>query len=235
MSNPELHSGAVGAQLETIEQTLGELELDELATAPETIEELHELDPEQERAVEAAIARSEVYAESEASATTIGEEPAAAETPTPKARGKKASAGGGKRVPRDLNTLAPEAFVLTVTPPADLDANKSEVLALRPKQVKIAEKFDNILTSLSVGKPPSVYIMTCFKTLEAMKTVKSADLVAAIQASTTKGGSAKAIGTARSQTGQIMNLFAALGIATRNGNMLTLNDESALAAKLALL
>jgi len=53
-----------------------------------------------------------------------------------------------------------------------------------------------------------------------MVTITSADIVAAYKASGLKEG------TARSQSGQIMVLFDALGIAKRNGKSLTLDADS---------
>lgn len=232
MSNPDTHAGSsAAAQLETVEQALGELEMADLGTDEviEALEPIAEMDAEQERTVEAAIARSEVYEESEAPALLTE----STETIAPAKKAK--TIGGAKRTPRDVNTLDASAFVLSTTAPADLEANKVAVLSKRPKQVKIAEKFDNVLSALAVGKAPSIYVTTCFQTLLAAGTVKSADLVAAIQASTTKIGGAKKIGTARSQAGQIMFLFDLLGIAIRTGNTLTLNGDSALAVKLAAL
>jgi len=229
------------AELESIESILGDMELDPTiveASAVEEIEtpveEITELDPEQERQLEAAIARSEVYEEQPAGEPIVAADEAPAPTKAAKTP-RTPKVPGTPRAARDINALPNEAFILTDEAPADLDANKAAVLTLRPTQVKIAEKFDNILMALAAGKRPSVYVMDCFKTLKAAGTVKSTDLMAAITASTTKGGSGKALGTARSQAGQIMHLFDVLGIADRSGNTLTIRPNSVLADKLAAL
>ena len=98
--------------------------------------------------------------------------------------------------------------------------------ALKPAQVKIAEKFENLFTALSVGKAPSTYVMIAFKLLDEKKTVTSADIVAAYKAS------GLGEGTARSQSGQIMHLFATVEIATRVGQTLTLNASSTIADRI---
>lgn len=197
-------------------------EIEEVAAAPV----FHDDDI---RDLELEVAKADSYEEQEAGAgdvtvEAITEEPAA--KPTKTTRAKKA-ASPKVSVNRDLSTLAAAAFVLSETDvPADLEANKTTVLALRPTQKKIAEKFDNVISSLAASKLPSTYVVDAYKVLKAKSSVTSSELVAAFMADDYNEG------TARSQTGQIMNLFAALKIANRSGSSLVLNADSALGARL---
>jgi len=144
---------------------------------------------------------------------------------------KKAKAEGEKvaRTPRDVNAVPAEFFVLDTENLAATDLHediKATTMGLKPAQVKIAEKFDNLFTSLSVNKAPSTYVMIAFKLLDEKKSMTSADLVATYKAN------GLGEGTARSQCGQIMALFATVGIANRASQVLTLNDKSAIADRL---
>ncbi|PZR92028.1 MAG: hypothetical protein DI537_14475 [Stutzerimonas stutzeri] len=143
-----------------------------------------------------------------------------------------ATAKSSGRIPRDLNTVAAEFFVLNADPAAlsdeEKDKAKIDTLALRDgiSQVKVVEKFENLITALSVGKAPSTYTKIAFDLLDAKKTVTSADIIGAYKASGLKEG------TARSQTGQMMTLFGAVGIATRTGQKLELRADSRLAQRM---
>lgn len=68
--------------------------------------------------------------------------------------------------------------------------------------------------------------MFAFKLLDEKKTVISADVVGAYKASDLGEG------TARSQSGQIMHLFATVGIADRSGQSLTLKGDSTIAERI---
>jgi hypothetical protein len=117
----------------------------------------------------------------------------------------------------------------------DLEANKAEVLRKRPAQVKVAEKFDNLLLAVAAGKAPSKFTMDCFRALKASGSITSKELVAALEATPMKTNGSKGYngGTARSQAGQMMSLFPALKIATREGQKITLNPDSTLADALS--
>lgn len=174
--------------------------------------------------LESTIERTEAYASQES--TPIADPAAAPATPAKAAKTPRAASA--PRAPRDLNTIDDPFFVLegslsalTVSPTA-----KAETIALRPAQVKIAEKFDNLFSAIAVGAAPSTYVMAAFKLLDEKKTVTSADLIGAYKAS------GLGEGTARSQTGQIMALFAAVKIASRGGQALTLNANSTIAERL---
>lgn len=177
--------------------------------------------------LESTIERTEAYASQES--TPIADPAAAPATPAKAAKTPRAaSAPRAPRASRDLNTIDDPFFVLegslsalTVSPTA-----KAETIALRPAQVKIAEKFDNLFSAIAVGAAPSTYVMAAFKLLDEKKTVTSADLIGAYKAS------GLGEGTARSQTGQIMALFAAVKIASRGGQALTLNANSTIAERL---
>ena len=196
---------------------------------PETIveEEIDEADlaPEDHALIEAETTKSEIYAEQ------VAANPPSAE-PEPAKKAKKApskKAAAGPKMVRDLNDLDAKHFVLTTTEPDDLAANKAAVIARRPKQVKVAEKFDNVLTSIAAEKAPSVYVMKAFAALNKTGEITSADLYKALAAD------GMGEGTARSQAGQMMSLFPALQIAKRDQNKLILNQESLIAEAIKLL
>lgn len=181
------------------------------------------------------LARTEAYNAQE-SAPIASEEEQEAIKAKGAARAKKASSGSSTpraatpRTPRDINAVPAEVFVLNgdvaAMDDAAKDAAKAATMALLPKQVKVAEKFENLLMSLAAGKLPSRYTVVAYKALAARKTLTSADLVGAYKAEGLKEG------TARSQSGQMMNLFSTLQIADRSGQMLTLREDSNLAARL---
>lgn len=176
-------------------------------------------DPDVTAHVDAEIAKEEVYAEAAAAAAASAPAPA-------KAARKKAETK--PKAARDINTLDASAFVLTTDTPADLEANKAAVIRARPAQVKVAEKFDNVLLSIAAEKQPSVYTMAAYRALRAAGELTSADLVKEL-------GKIVQISTARSQAGQMMALFPALQIAKRDKNKLVLNPDSILAEALNLL
>jgi len=181
------------------------------------------------------LARTEAYNAQE-SAPIASEEEQEAIKAKGAARAKKASSGSSTpraatpRTPRDINAVPAEVFVLNgdvaAMDDAAKDAAKAATMALLPKQVKVAEKFENLLMSLAAGKLPSRYTVVAYKALAARKTLTSADLVGAYKAEGLKEG------TARSQSGQMMNLFSTLQIADRSGQTLTLREDSNLAARL---
>lgn len=191
------------------------------------------LDPEVEAALETDIERSEAYEDQEV--TTVSAEAAPAdETPAPKKRERKAS-GAAKaskpKIERDLTKLDLSVFEVTSGETATAES-RDALIAMRPKQKKIGEKFDNLFQAIASNRAPSVYVMQCFKVLDERKTVTASDLVAALKASDSRKGSGYNEGTARSQAGQIMALFNVVGIATRSGQTLNINANSAIAAKL---
>jgi hypothetical protein len=212
---------------ETTPEDEAELEAAETASTSTILEteELADLD--------LALAKNELYEEQKSTpvATTELPAPTAAAQPKAKAARKAASGGSGAaRVPRDISKVADEFFVLSGDPSTmsadDLKAARDATMALQPAQVKVAEKFDNLFTALSVGKEPSVYVMVAFKLLESKGSMTSADVVGAYKAS------GLGEGTARSQSGQIMNLFASVKIADRAGQTLTLRSDSKIAERL---
>lgn len=194
-----------------------------------TAEASAEVTDEDLEGVNADLEREEVYATQE----STGDVDAGAVEEKKTEKGKKAS--GQKRqstprTPRDMNSVAPEFFVLEgdLSKMSDDDKNKAKVdtIAANPTQKKIAEKFENLFTSISAGKAPSRYVVDAFKFLNGKKTMSSSDLIAHYQAA------GLGTGTARSQSGQIMNLFAAVKIASRSNQTLTLNEKSVVADRL---
>ncbi len=167
----------------------------------------------------------------EGQTSTIEATTEAAEKPAKEKKAPKERKAAAPKVERDLNAIGDEFFQLDVNGTAD----KAAVIATRPTQKKVAEKFDGLFTSIAAGRHPSIYTMVCFRVLEAAGEVTSSDLVAAMKASASRSGSAYSEGTARSQVGQMMNLFDVVGIAQRSGNKLTFNKDSKLAERLAAL
>jgi hypothetical protein len=103
------------------------------------------------------------------------------------------------------------------------------VLGLRPTAKKIAEKFDNLFLSISAGRKPSTYVMDCFAAIDAAGSMSGPDLVKALQAHD------YTIGTARSQSQQVMSLFTTLKVCTKSEGKLTINGDSVIAAALRTL
>jgi hypothetical protein len=211
------------AEIAAVDAQLAELDLESFTSDPAIVE----LDPADEAAVELVEAKSEHYEAAPVSASGI--EPEA----TPEApAAEKTRKAGAPRTPRDLNAIDAKHFELTIGSTVDPEANKAAVIALLPKQKKIAEKFENLFQSIAAGKKPSVYAMVCFEALEKAGTVTQADLVAALRAASKRSGASYSEGTARSQAGQIMNLFDTVKIATRTKQTLERNPNSQVAAAL---
>lgn len=236
MDHTTLNTNTEAPEMETVESLLADLDLEEIVQEAAPVEETVEDDSVSEdeaAALDTQIAKSEAYEEQAASTGTVDLTEPAKPAKEKKARAPKAPKTPA--APRDLSSLKDESFVLTLTPPADLAANRADVMSKRPAQKKIADKFDNLLLSVSAGKAPSEYTVHCFKALAAKGTITQGDLVAALTATNSNRGTGYTIGTARSQAGQFMVLADALGIATRAKNTLTMNPDSSLAAALAAL
>lgn len=134
------------------------------------------------------------------------------------------------RITHSLNDIPPIYFVLDKDPKnlseTDLETNKKAVIGLKPLQVKIAEKFENLFTSLAADREPSRYTKMAFSYLYDKGEATSADLVKMYQAS------GLGEGTARSQCGQIMNLLSTVKIANRSGQKLTLLPTNTITKRL---
>lgn len=251
-------SGATANNIQAVADMLDDLELDSLESGDtdeiEVIEDLVETAPAAEviadptpisddeleasvdiEELEVALDRDENYSaqESEVQTAENASETIAAAKAKPQKRTASASstprAPATPRTPRDLASLEAQHFVLEGDASAmsqeDLDKNKAAVLAAVPAQKKIAEKFENLFIAVAMSKQPSVYVKQAFKLLDEKKTVTSADIVGMFKGSYSQG-------TAQSQAGQIMTLFAAVKIADRAKNTLTLNANSVIAGKL---
>lgn len=238
------------------DETLSPEEIDEIEQVAEIVElDLAALDEDIEGAVaqiELTEARQSAYdaqevvegdavltaPEASEPAEVIAAEAAPAKAAKAPKVAKTPKVPGIAKAPRlNVSDLPNEAFMLDATvDPDDASAMASlklDVLAKRPAQVKVAEKFDNILLAVNAGKLPSTYTVDCYQALKASGETTSAGLAAALSATTLrKGGSTYTIGTARSQAGQFMALAPALRIATREGNKLILNPDSLIAAAL---
>lgn len=231
----------VSATDEQIDDLLADLDLgdgldddnadDEIIEAikEDIVEDEEIMDDASVRALEADLTVAEVMSERVGESATMDLDAKAPSAPAKKAREPRAST---PRAERNIEALPETLFLLTeADASADIDraANKHNVLARRPTQKKIADKFDNLFVSLNAGKLPSVYITACFKALVAKGSVTMSDLVTALTESK------YTIGTARSQAGQVMTLFALLNVGTRTGNTLVFNEGSAIAKKLQAL
>lgn len=240
---------ATDEDLDEIEEIVGDDDLDAQASEEDAVEEPDEADNKDEQVeaseaepevsddevnqddlvdLELAIDKSEAYANQESTAIeTVNSGEVTS--------GKGAKSKGTKRTtapatPKDLSSVDADFFVLIDTP-ATLDQDekdrcKKNVIAARPSQKKVAEKFDNVFLAMAAGKAPSKYVMTAAQHLAANPTTDSAGLIAAFRAS------GVADGTARSQAGQMMALFPVLGIAKRSGKTLAAINESRIAAYL---
>lgn len=232
MNNPSTHvEGTVApSDIENVEHLLGDLEIGADGGASEVIENLGELDASAEDAVKGAIAKAEAYEEQPVAATGVAAPAKVRKARTPREPKIRAT--------RDIGALPVETFALVIGNLAD-ERNKTAVLALRPTQKKIGDKFDNLFLSIAAGKKASVYTMACFATLIEKGEVTQSDLVTSLKATLSVSGKHKGTGyhdgTARSQAGQIMALFAVTGIATRVKQTLTLNADSALVPKMKAL
>jgi hypothetical protein len=227
MTNPNT---ATALTTENMDDLLSDLEL-EMTTEDGAEEIIEAIEDESDmNVVEALVEKDEAIAsqtsEIDADATAVTEP--TAEKP---AKAAKAPKVAKPKIERDLSAIADEFFQLDINGTAD----KPAVIALRPTQVKVAEKFDNLFSSLAAGRAPSVYTMACFKVLADKGEVTSSDLVAAMKAAASRSGGAYSDGTARSQVGQLMNLFGAVGIASRATNKLTFNKDSKIAERLLAL
>ncbi|WP_342234590.1 hypothetical protein [Inquilinus sp. OTU3971] len=236
-------SGVVGEiEEEIVEEQAEEIVEDVLAGIEETpvveepmveTEAPAEMGAEELEATVGAIeAKEAAYAGQEAAGDMTTEAPAASEPA--KATSAKTPKAPKESKPRvSLETLDADNFALVVDD-AERDANelKAEVLATKPKAVKIAEKFENLLIAVAQGKAPSVYTMLCFQALVEKGTVTSADFVAKITGSAKGDGTTYGLGTARSQSQQMMALFPTLKIAIKDGAKLRLNEDSLLAIRL---
>lgn len=220
---------AADADLEEIEEvieagsivgdTIAEIEADAGAAAEDDLSDIvGELKIEE--------IKSAAYAEqdSEADLTVETTKPAkAAKAPKEPKAAKAPKAPAAPRAAKTADALPADAFVLdTDDNTDDLEALKTAVLASKPSQKKVEEKFHNVLTAVAAGRKPSVYVTTALDVLVAKGEATSLEITAAMQAAD------YSIGTARSQTGQMFTLFPILKIATRSGNKLTLNPNSTL-------
>lgn len=233
-------SNADAVKLDELDHMLAEmqdLDLPEDADIVEDIEDVEdaevvEASEDDLQDLEVELLKRETYDEATSSGDTVDDltaEPPRPEKPVRVAKPRKSETAKAPKIERNLDALPPEVFVLFKDDVADA-SHKDATLKLRPAQKKIAEKFDNVLISLAAGRLPSNYVVDAFKLLTANSgMITSAELAGMWKARGLHDG------TAASQTGQIMALFPALGIAAREGSVLVRNANSALAEKLAAL
>lgn len=241
MSNPGVnHEINAPLSLDELDLALADLDLGEDSgetVVIEEIEETQEITADDERAIEALNVKSEVYEAVEPTEITEnpGKKPRKARAGEKAAKAPKEPKAASEKKPkieRDLNALPADLFQLSTA----LENDAATVIALRPPQKKIAEKFDNVFQALAAGRAPSVYVMDCFNALDAApgKSLTSKELIG-ILTSTRTSKRTYSQGTASSQVGQIMVLFPVLGVAGRTGNALSLNEFSKIAERLRAL
>ncbi|MTH61133.1 hypothetical protein [Paracoccus litorisediminis] len=217
----ELSAIALPAEPEEAPEPIQVAETFEMPTAS-----LDNLDSDVLAAIASAEVRAEAY-QSQVSESDTALDGAALPVATKGTTKKPRAAATGTRAPRkerDVSVLPDETFVLY--PGADPAQSKATVLAEKPAQIKVAEKWENLLTSLAAGAKPSCYIVTTMQLLNVKGTITSTDLVAAMKAEGAGDG------TARSQAGQMMALFPLMGIGLRTGQTLALRQDSVVAQKL---
>lgn len=209
------------------EMLLADLDLEITVESEEGVA-VEALDDDAAQAIEVLNEQSEAI---EGQTSTIEADASAAATPAKAKKERKAKEAkeSKPKIERDLSAIGDEFFQLVKDVPAD----KAAVIATKPAQKKIAEKFDNLFASLAAGRKPSVYTMACFNVVAEKGEVTSSDLVAAMKATAARSGAAYSDGTARSQVGQLMALFDVVGIAKREGNKLTFNKDSKIAERLS--
>src|SRR6476659_5507844 len=129
--------------LVALEAALAEFEVPE-----EVVEQSHD-EAQIEDAVEAEIVKAEIYESQDAGATVgeASEEPAKAPKKAKEPKEKKAKEPKAPKIERDLANLDDAVFQRNIGEKAD----KAGMLAMRPKQKKIAEKFDNLFQSFAAG------------------------------------------------------------------------------------
>ncbi|MBO6507381.1 MAG: hypothetical protein JJ979_02660, partial [Roseibium sp.] len=201
-----------------------ETETTELDAAMAAADELEDLELSDEG--NAAIDRLEAYDDQEETDDMDIDEVKTREKAPPK---KKRAAGTGRSRSVDLSKINAEIFVLdTDKEPEDLDANRSDVIARRPSQVKIAQKFDGLFNALATNGKVERYVDIAIRFMIEKGAFTSVDL---------KNHYLDFVkpGTASSQAGQIMTLFPAAGIAERDGKNLKLRDNSKVVERLKTL
>lgn len=212
----------------TVEEVIEEVieaktpEISELVASEEVVEDaLAELDLEE--------AKQEIYANSESTGDVQTEAAPEAAAKAPKAA-KTPKAPKTPAAPRkSVEDLDASHFVLDDRDDtSDTAKLKAEVMAKRPAQKKVAEKFDNLLMSIASGKKPSTFTLDAYAALKAKGEMTSSELVAVL----TSAGFDYSIGTARSQAGQMMALLPNLKVAERDAKVLKLNAHSTIAKAL---
>ena len=218
--------------IETDDDLLSDLDMTPALEAESDAEIMRALDSSDEAAIEIAGEIADAYTETATSTggvEAVEAAPVAAEKEKKVRKARTTASPTAVRAPKDLASIDAAVFELGT------GADKDAVIALRPTQKKIGEKFDNLFQAIAAGKKPSVYVMACFDVLDTKGEATSSELVAALKASSSRKGSGYDDGTARSQVGQVMVLFNTVGVAERDGQKLTLNRESPVAMKLKAL
>lgn len=229
MSDMDTIKGIPQADVTAIMEDLDDLDLafDLNATIDEVthgviLEDVVDLDDEAMEALDMKIEQQESYA-SQTSITISTVDPddlAAGQASVKTSKARKTSsaprAASAPRVERDLTKIDPSFFQLegeAVAAGGLSEQVRDDVLVSRPTQKKVAEKFENLFISLAAGRKPSTFVVDAAKLLKAKGKLVNSELVAAYSAD------GYDIGTARSQAGQIVNLFQLLKITQPGGDL----------------
>lgn len=208
-----------------VQEGYDEVELEVAGSSPAAITE---------EGKKAAMDEVKAIAESsEAPEAELAPEAAPAETVKPKSR-----AGGSAKPSEALKVRlggieAVQSTLIHKPEDAALDADKlSELIALRMAELdkapkKVAEKLVNAYAHLTSGGSLSVYTELALEMILTKGEITSKDIFDRYIARPWSEG------TARSQSGQLMQVLPMMGIAKREGQKLTLIRESVLAQTFA--
>lgn len=215
-----------------LEDVTREVELEEIVreSYEETAQELAGSAPSTCTEEDKEIAMAEAVAESDSKASDESEL-----APKPAGTSKAKSRAGGCAKPSEALKVrlggieAVQATLIHKPEDAKLDADKlSELIAARMAEIdkapkKVAEKLVNAYAHLTTGGSLSVYTELALELILTKGEITSKDIFDRYLARPWSEG------TARSQSGQLMQVLPMMGIAKREGQKLTLNRDSVMA------
>lgn len=236
MKQPPAHSASIESAMASLEAEFGIDEIEEVEEVQE-IEELETSSTDDLTDLTEEIGKLEAYEEMAPAADVTMDAADVAEVvkkaKAPKAP-KAAKAAKAPKVERDLTALPLETFVL-VEGEAATEENRDAVIAMRPTQVKIADKFDRLFQSIAAGRRPDTFIAQALQIIQDAGSITGAGLKKAFEGKTTGKGEVYGAGTAASQAGQIMKLFPLLEMVTVAGKEVTFNPNSPVVKKVLAL
>lgn len=201
----------------SVEEVMDESEMDDLSTT---------------------ISKAEAYDEQEVEEVMAAEEDApSADTAEPKAKAKKAprkTMAGGKKS-EVIRDRLPETLVLTM---GDAELSEKELVDKQDTllevidtdmAVKVAEKAVNLLSAVHDKAKLSAYTAITLRLLDKSEDgIIAKDLIEHMQDQDANGVKGYSAGTSNSQAHQMFKLLPALQMATLDGKVMKVNDESLL-------